>query len=558
MFRSKRRGGFFRSPFSFLPTVSGIEKFFYSLRKVKKFFPRCLFLHKHFVRGRSARRQKNERREKKETEIVIPIHTHDEGEMACHREAEKSEKERTNTPIPSSVAIEGVKENDTGKMHEIERYMEIRYPYDDVFAMVDVVAPAIYREFAQIRRVLVDDRKPSETRFSRRTSYRTRSEFKEALVRRRPLRVEIGAAWTIQPRLWKAYGSGSARIATREIAFDVDIDEYDAGNKRGLPRARACCTGSACCVACWPIVTIGCSMIDAALDEYGARGVGWFFSGRRGMHCWIIDPSISTADASEREAFKWIVAQDVPSFVLAGAALRDPLCERVLSIVVDVGRGGVRRSEDMFLGWYARRHPMCAFSAVVRALSNKHEIKESVAPLVDAVSAAEKAAEEVVEPTLAELRKKDPWKDAFVSSEAENGIRCEQIEVALKMLSAAVSREPDPWGGGSFETTASAISEAALSCLLPRTDSPVTIQPNHLLKSPMCVHPDTLRLCVRVPRERLRTFLPIDAPSLLGSGDPTLPPAFDDEAKATEAFSEFKKWTRGLSNNSQNPSIVAK
>lgn len=50
--------------------------------------------------------------------------------------------------------------------------------------------------------------------------------------------------------------------------------------------------------------------------------------------------------------------------------------------------------------------------------------------------------------------------------------------------------------------------------MLPRIDSHVSIQLNHLLKLPFCIHPDTGKICVPVDSESVENFDPNGVPNL--------------------------------------------
>jgi DNA primase catalytic subunit len=525
----------------------------------------------------------------------------------------------------------GMVSHQSGGDPGIEQYMTRRYPCDAVFAMASATTPGRFREFAfmcrrsgqQARGTPQQQQQHHEQGAAteeeqwvvRHLSFVSPHAMRESVRMRAPFRVEIGAAWTIEPRLTKAYQPATGRVATREITFDVDINDYDRGNKAGKLPARRCCTGATWCAACWPIVTIGCAAVDAALEEYGARGVGWFFSGNRGVHGWVMDGRVATAEPSEREALRWLVVPDTPEAVLASAASSDPLCSRVLDLLVSVeglavGRDGavpaaegVQRSstednlwsstdnagrsppastsaaspsptsppppphtqsastssatsaaaierrgptqrKNLFLGWYAPRHPACAIAAALacasrRVPSTTGDYEDGARLLVAAMEAGAHRVDEVEE-SLAHLRL-EGRADATAYD-----VRSDAAAAVLAALEAmnATLRAPSVVFPATFSTGAAIVAGAALTCLLPRIDDPVTVQPNHILRSPMCVHAATRRLGVLIDRRRLLDFFPDHSPRLLSSTMGGV--EFDNEEAARRAFGEFRAWVETL------------
>jgi DNA primase small subunit len=59
------------------------------------------------------------------------------------------------------------------------------------------------------------------------------------------------------------------------------------------------------------------------------------------------------------------------------------------------------------------------------------------------------------------------------------------------------------------------LNSVIMHYMLPRIDSHVSIQLNHLLKLPFCIHPDTGKICVPVNSEIVENFDPNAVPNLL-------------------------------------------
>ena len=58
------------------------------------------------------------------------------------------------------------------------------------------------------------------------------------------------------------------------------------------------------------------------------------------------------------------------------------------------------------------------------------------------------------------------------------------------------------------------LKEIKLQWSYPRLDVNVSKGINHLLKSPLCVHPKTGRICVPIDTRRLDRFDPFDVPTI--------------------------------------------
>lgn len=56
--------------------------------------------------------------------------------------------------------------------------------------------------------------------------------------------------------------------------------------------------------------------------------------------------------------------------------------------------------------------------------------------------------------------------------------------------------------------------EIQLYLLYPRLDSNVSMQLNHLLKSPFCAHPDTGKICVPLTAKQVESFDPSACPTV--------------------------------------------
>jgi DNA primase catalytic subunit len=445
---------------------------------------------------------------------------------------------------------------------------------------------AFHREFAVFF---------SDGNIKRHLSFSDWKEFKAFLARVEPARLEIGPVYAIPPAQEHLFPEGSQEILRRETTVDVDIDKYD---QRPF---RSCCTGREICASCWRVVAITCFILDAGFRALGAMNVGWFFSGGRGMHCWVLDGlftgPLSSAVKSDREYVSEQVAPADPfAMIVRALAQRDPFALELVGHLLPVDarvpypsrlspRAEIfacdRAAEScdcplhfdstrgIFLGWYADRHPASAAFAIRKRLaaalqSGPRDIK-SQSYLELCKSAAElsglKKELRAVRKELTAARETGAGRDVGMRrlAEEDQSLRpsIDKIYVALDHLVCLSSKgafglfAADP-GEVAMQSVADfpfavarAVMEAALWCLMPRIDKPVTEQPNHLLKAPFVIHPMTGRMAVRVDRSRFFSFLPSQAPSL-SRAEAAGHAMFDDEACAGAALEDFEQWTRAL------------
>ena len=56
------------------------------------------------------------------------------------------------------------------------------------------------------------------------------------------------------------HGNGAIlQVEERELVFDIDITDYDD--------VRFCCSGSAICNNCWPLMQFAVKVLDAAIQS---------------------------------------------------------------------------------------------------------------------------------------------------------------------------------------------------------------------------------------------------------------------------------------------------
>ena len=306
-------------------------------------------------------------------------------------------------------------------------------------------------------------------------------------------------------------------------------------------------------------MTIGCAIIDRGLRDLGA-GPRWFFSGGRGMHCWVTAAKStsefyslsSSPDKSMRTALAERLAPASPSSMLERAVSAcDPTAIWIVRTLVlpasptNFDGGEMQQkfcgSGGLFLGWYAPRHPTSAVYALrisaartteaAAAESERRDVHGAIAELqawsneLASMTLWVRAAAAGMRRLRAAAATKNCSLQNFLAA-APPGTRDEKTEadaaaaldrIFKRLIALATSEEygitrmlrrRDPI------CMARVIAEAALMCMMPRIDRPVTEDPVHLLKAPLSVHPMSMRLAMEVSADGLADFFPWRSPIL--------------------------------------------
>jgi DNA primase small subunit len=137
---------------------------------------------------------------------------------------------------------------------------------------------------------------PGEEIYIRYQSFANREELAQAILKRRPTKIDLGAVFTHPPKDNKTLSKGTLKPVQRELVFDIDLTDYDDIRHCG-------CTGAKICSKCWVFMTMAVEVLDCGLkNDFGFEHVAWFYSGRRGIHAWICDETARTLTNEARNA----------------------------------------------------------------------------------------------------------------------------------------------------------------------------------------------------------------------------------------------------------------
>ena len=179
------------------------------------------------------------------------------------------------------------------KPETISKYYEDHFPLERFTSLIDKT-DFHNREFGFV---------VGEDRFVRNISFHKPKEMLDFMIKNSVKHAYVGAVYETPPS--KDFPIQKIKWKYREFIFDIDIDEYDAYNEDGkYVGVRTCgCKGDVFCKDCWSLVQEAMVFIDKTMKEdFGFKEIMWFYSGRRGVHAWILDKITRDFDQPQRLA----------------------------------------------------------------------------------------------------------------------------------------------------------------------------------------------------------------------------------------------------------------
>ncbi|KAJ5197976.1 uncharacterized protein N7498_007093 [Penicillium cinerascens] len=346
--------------------------------------------------------------------------------------------------------------------------------------------------------------------YLRYQSYPTADLFRKDILKMNPSRFEIGPVYSTNPRDRKTLRGGQMKPVSKELVFDIDMTDYDD--------IRTCCQKANICHKCWAFVTMAIKVIDTSLrEDFGFDHILWVYSGRRGAHAWVCDPSARSLPDDRRRA-------------IAG--------------YLEILRGGSSSGKKVNLKRPLHPH-------VTRSLEQlKNHFAQTT--LVDqdtfaSTEQAEKLLSLLPDKSLNEaLRRK--WDS---SPDRPSTSKWADIDALAKTGKSSTLKPA---------TLRDAKQDIVLEYTYPRLDAEVSKKMIHLLKSPFVIHPGTGRVCVPIDPKKADEFDPLSVPTVMellaeidaydakypaGTQEVEMPDmegsAMNSDAKSTRKLQDYEK-----------------
>ncbi|GAA5824304.1 hypothetical protein JCM11251_001603 [Rhodosporidiobolus azoricus] len=306
--------------------------------------------------------------------------------------------------------------------------------------------------------------------YLRYQSFNTAEDLRAEIIRLNPSRFEIGPEYSGRPNARKALMKSAFRPLTRELVFDIDMTDYDS--------VRTCCKDKAMCRRCWKFITVAVKVLDELLrQDFGFSHLLWVYSGRRGIHLWISDPSAMDLTDDQRSAIVRYID------MVKGYTTMDK-------------RMGLIRPLHPTVERAFKQHLAPAFAGIVLADQECLKDEEQWSNVVKLIPDKEKANT---------LYKEIPPTSSLSSRKRWDAIRV--VPSAPQSATAAVKEKIE-------QKHADAVNDIIIQYTYPRIDTEVSRKLNHLLKAPFCVHPGTGKVCVPLLASQIDSFDPDSVPTV--------------------------------------------
>ena len=253
---------------------------------------------------------------------------------------------------------------------------------------------------------------------------------------------------------------------------------------------RTCCSGANICLRCWPYMTMAVKVIDQILrEDFGYMHILWIYSGRRGVHCWVCDPSARELPNEARAAIVEFMSVEAGSSKNSDKRLKHAFSDPL---------------HPMLQRAYATLEPY--FETCIADGATGQGLLESKESCIQVLNGL---PNDTIRQELYNSWEKntgltgaDKWR------ELKNATTQTAISMDTSKHQQSKKRKINYTELVMWRT------ELVFTHCYPRLDANVSKAQNHLLKSPFCIHPKTGRVCIPIDPALADQFDPFAVPTV--------------------------------------------
>ena len=221
-------------------------------------------------------------------------------------------------------------------------------------------------------------------------------------------------------------------------------------------------------------------------EDFGFKHIAWFYSGRRGVHCWVSDSAARQLSNEARSALASYFEVSLGTDKNKKITLPHPL-------------------HPMLARAYTKLEPMFLQHVVPETGHKLLSTEEHWTKLLETLPDAAKPVQE---------KMMAAWKDEDSTPEEKWATLKKHLNIFIGKNKGGNSKTAKTVSASDKIQIESWPAQTVFKHTYPRLDVNVSKMQNHLLKSPFCVHPKTGRVCVPMDVSKIETFDPFAVPTL--------------------------------------------
>eukprot|EP00392_Amoebophrya_sp_AT5.2_P007326 g7340.t1 len=328
--------------------------------------------------------------------------------------------------------------------------------------------------------------------YIRFNSYHSDEDWKKAVLKNKPDRMEIGPIYSVEPRTKDGLHKDLFFPVERELIFDIDMDDYDE-----VPLVvRTCCTGAKICPKCWTFLKAAMLLLRQVLiDDFGFEHFMFVYSGRRGVHCWVSDPGAMKLTNEQRSA----IIDYVNLFNVQSSSVQH----------VKLEKHGATSLHPHVTRAFRTLEPWC----VEKILPEQHCLdppieKNAHLKIIEASLVSSRKEEAVqkfrdyckkIEAKLSDAKRSSSAGSSSSSTSMNNSSKDHDENSIIRQASTDIYRFVE----GLSSTAQQELNQSGIKAKATRDEQEILSHTsmetmNHLAKCPFCIHPKTGRVCVPI------------------------------------------------------------